>query len=302
MAGFFGLFDYTKPGKGVEADKPKKHPFFLFWELVWRKLGRLITLNLMYFIVILPLIAVAYLMMYEQILTFFPAFAEEEGFFSLLPSLLFSATSVLLETSPWLAYLLVAASVVLYGPATCGLTYVLRNYAQEEHAWISDFWDRTKKNFRQGFFLGLVDIVVVSLLVYNITFSFGALSETPMMSVIQTLSLVLLALYFFMRHYTYLMAVTFELSIFGILKNAWIFSVVAFWKNVLVTAVILLLLLVIFLTHPLVEFALLPLIFFSFCGFLAVFICYPVLQRHMIDGPSAQEEEKEALPEEEQVQ
>lgn len=48
MAGFFGFFDYTKPGKGVEKDEPPKPRFLLFWELFFRKFWKLVQLNLLY--------------------------------------------------------------------------------------------------------------------------------------------------------------------------------------------------------------------------------------------------------------
>ena len=33
LAGFFGFFDYTKPGKGVNKDEPKKKGILRFFEL-----------------------------------------------------------------------------------------------------------------------------------------------------------------------------------------------------------------------------------------------------------------------------
>ena len=48
MAGIFGFFDYSKPGKGVEKDEPQKPRFLYFWELFFRKFWKLIQLNLLY--------------------------------------------------------------------------------------------------------------------------------------------------------------------------------------------------------------------------------------------------------------
>ena len=56
MAGFFGLFDATKPGPGVSKNEPKKKRFFLFWELYFRKFFRLIIADLLYALVSLPVI------------------------------------------------------------------------------------------------------------------------------------------------------------------------------------------------------------------------------------------------------
>lgn len=48
MAGIFGFFDYTKPGKGVEKDEPQKPRFLFFWELYFRKFWKLVQLNLLF--------------------------------------------------------------------------------------------------------------------------------------------------------------------------------------------------------------------------------------------------------------
>ncbi|MGI5959464.1 MAG: YesL family protein [Massiliimalia sp.] len=58
MAGFFGFFDYSKPGKGVDKDAPQKKRFFYFFELYFRKFWKLITLNLMYVLFCIPIITI----------------------------------------------------------------------------------------------------------------------------------------------------------------------------------------------------------------------------------------------------
>jgi len=56
MAGFFGMFDASKPGPGVSKNEPKKKRFFLFWELYFRKFFRLIIANMLYALVSLPVV------------------------------------------------------------------------------------------------------------------------------------------------------------------------------------------------------------------------------------------------------
>ena len=58
MAGIFGFFDYTKPGKGVEKDEPPKPRFLLFWELFFRKFWKLVQLNLLYIAFCLPVVTI----------------------------------------------------------------------------------------------------------------------------------------------------------------------------------------------------------------------------------------------------
>ena len=44
----------------------------------------------------------------------------------------------------------IVISILIYGPLTCGLIYIFRNYAREEHAFISDFFTKAKENWKQG--------------------------------------------------------------------------------------------------------------------------------------------------------
>lgn len=56
MAGLFGYG--TKPGKGVKKGEPQKKRFFQFFELLGRKKGSLIKLNLLTFICCIPIITI----------------------------------------------------------------------------------------------------------------------------------------------------------------------------------------------------------------------------------------------------
>lgn len=297
MAGFFGLFDFAKPGKGVEKDAPEKHPFFLFFELVWRKFGRLILLNLIFFIVILPLVCCFYYMFYSllsNVLLEAGVDLAQEGIgLNLLPQLLLSLAY---SIQPWLRIALVVLSAVCYGPAMCGYTFMLRNFARQQHAWNSDFWDRSLKNFKQGLFFGLLDLALLAVFAFNLSINTAAAGNLAgIFTLVRYLSFALLLLYLFMRNYVYLLAVTFELNVFQILKNAWIFSVIGLWRNLLVLVVNAALIVACLLfTWP--ELILVPLFLFSLTGFVSMFTCYPVVKKHMID-PLEAPSEGEALQE-----
>ncbi len=58
MAGIFGFFDYTRPGKGVDKGGPEKKRFFVFWDLYFRKFWKLIQLNLIFLLFSLPIITI----------------------------------------------------------------------------------------------------------------------------------------------------------------------------------------------------------------------------------------------------
>ena len=55
---FFGLFNYSKPGPGVDKNAPKKKRFFFFFELYFRKFWKLIQLNLLFVVCCIPIVTI----------------------------------------------------------------------------------------------------------------------------------------------------------------------------------------------------------------------------------------------------
>ena len=55
---FLGFANYTKPGKGVDKDAPEKKQFFLYWEIYFRKLWKLIQLGLLFLLFCIPIVTI----------------------------------------------------------------------------------------------------------------------------------------------------------------------------------------------------------------------------------------------------
>ena len=111
---FFGLFgNYDKPGPGVSKDEPKKAAPVRFFEILWRKLSKLIQLNLIYMI---PFIVAVALMV---------------GVF-LLPLPHFAFNTVLLGPVDLYALYAVPLPLILMAPFSAGMAFVTRNFAREE--------------------------------------------------------------------------------------------------------------------------------------------------------------------------
>ncbi len=278
---------------------PTKKGLFRFLELYFRKFWRFITMNLEYFLVTLPML----LYVFYTLNGYFAARLQEIGEgVMLLPGVGFIA-SVFSFVPPFLNLPLLILSVLAYGPVTMGFTYILRNFAREEHAWMSDFWSRAWSNVKQGLFFGIMDIVVLMLCIGGM---FGGFAEAGKnisyaLSVIRSVVCgIALVIWLFMRHYTYLMAVTVNLSVFHILKNAWLFVVIGFGRNLLSSLVTLACIAVTFLLRiPLLTIIFLPLFFYSFTWFCTVFACYPVIKKYIIVPAleaQAQEEGKTDVP------
>lgn len=264
------------PGKGMV-----KNGFFQFFELYFRKFWRFISTNLCYFLITLPMVIYAFYLINGIFADRLEAMGEGyilfagvgfiASFFSFIPT--------------WLNTPLLVLSVLLYGPITMGLTYMYRNFAREEHAWASDLWSRAWSNARQGLFFGIMDLLLTCLFIWGM---FGRLAAEgrnlsfALSTILSVISGIALVIWLFMRHYTYLMAVTINLSVFQILKNAWLFVVLGFRRNVTSGVVTLACVVVTFLLAPLITVITLPLFFYSFSWFCTVFTCYPIVKKYLV--------------------
>jgi len=259
----------------------------------WRKLIRLVLLNVIYFIILAPLLTAVYFFMYGFIFARLQQAGSNLSDLTvpMLPGMLLAASQALPAA---VRYILLAASIVMYGPANCGMAYMLRSIVRREDAGISDFFIRLRQNFKQGLALGLLDIFLIGLLVFNICALAGVSSDA--LAAVRYMSMALLFFYLLMRHYLCLMAVTARLKINQLLKNALIFAGLGFWRNILTIFINTALIFATMSIFSAVEFLAVPLLMFSVTGFVAVFICFPVVKKYMLD-PQITEQVTEQITE-----
>lgn len=292
-------YNFNKPGKGVDPDAPPKHPFLLFWELLGRKFFKYVTLNIMYLIVLLPVVIFAYAAFYGWLATVMPA---DDG---TVVSFLLDLFAVVYNFVPAVLHIpLLIISLLLYGPFTCGLTYILRNYAREEHAFISDFFSKARENWKQGLVFGIIDVLAVVILWVNINYSkiieANSISMELFAVFIKYLTIVLFVFYLFMRNYTYQMVVTAELSVRAILKNARLFAILGLGRNIIVLLGTAVTIVVVLFIHPIIEIFTVPLIALSFINFLSVYTTYPIIEKYIIK-PAMEAENARRLQEEKEI-
>jgi len=284
-------YNYTKPGKGVDPNAPKKNAFLLFWELLGRKFFKYVLLNILYFLIISPIVIYVYAVFYGWLASL--GSIEQGTVISFLIDIFGTVVSIV----PSVLHLpLLIISLLLYGPFTAGLTYILRNYAREEHAFISDFFSKAIENWKQGLFFGILDILAFVVLWVNFNYSSLIGADTVGMELLgvflKYFTIVIFVLYFFMRFYFYQLIVTVELNIRAVLKNAWLFAILGLGRNIIATAAIIISVGVIMFVHPLIEFVAVPFIGFSFCGFIAVYTTYPIIEKYIIKPVRDAEKEK----------
>lgn len=276
---FLGLFgNYDKPGPGVNKDDPPKAAPVQFFEILLRKFSKLVQVNLIF---LLPTIATAFLM--------FLVFLSPTHFIIFIGSL---------QLDGWVTFI-VPAPLVLLSPFTAGLTFITRNFSREEHAFIwSDFWDAVKGNWKYFLLNGLICYLMYVILGFSVMYYFNMAASEWLYYIPCWMCVIVAVVFLFAQYYLPVMFITFDLKFTHAYKNALIFTVAGFGRNILLTAILAGLLILLFCV-PLMNITLLVLllltilILFSFISYLINFTVYPVIDRYLIQPYNKMQEEKE---------
>ena len=208
-----------------------------------------------------------------------------DGLMSLFTPLLYLAMLYYRYVPMPIQVILLIASVLCYGPAKCGVTYVLRNYSRETHSWLSDIWDKAKENWKQGMIFGVIDCIIAALVVFNLTFRPPEELAT-VMRVCKYVTLLVGMFYVFMRKYIYLMIVTVKLNLKSLITNAWLLAFIGIFRNFFSGLANLLLwvlaYVLIMAVHPFLEIVLLGMFLYSFTNFLSISACYPLVDKYLV--------------------
>lgn len=245
-----GLFsNYEKVGKGVSKDPDNKIALFRFVDIYISHFSKLIILNFIFLIALLPF---AGIMLVEYL-----------G----LGNFAFYVVFVLLG--------------IIVGPAVCGFMKVLRNIACRRPVFIwADFWKAFGTNFKQGAIVGVLDMFVIVALSFAIPM-YSNMATTSSVFNIPFIICVVTAFIFMMMHfYIYLLMVSTNLSIWEILKDALYLTAIEIKSSIvnLITTVIVIL--AFFVLFPWSMFTII--IFPSFLGLLYAFNCFPAIRQHVI--------------------
>lgn len=293
------LLGREKPDAEVEDTTPTLKYFF---KLLWRKAAKLLTLNLMMVFQVLPLV-VAVLVYFFGATT--PT-VEHAVYAPLLGTYIAGgspAAGTLLSVfgqqlnvpvlTPWriaVIVTMIVITVLTWGWQNVGAAYNLRSMVRGDSTFIwSDYFYAVRRNLKQGFLFGLIDLLIIFVLAYDI-FYFYPLSVSFGYGLMYGLVVALGIIYLVMRFYIYPMMITFDLSIFKLFKNALLFTLLGLKRNVLAVigialVVILNLVSIIWgLGIGLSVTIILPFFYvLVLIGFISMYAAYPNIKRYMID-------------------
>ena len=309
----FKLFDTQREGKGIKKEdvlnlKPNLRGFFSYLR---RDFSRLISINIFLVLGNFPLIFallafsgvgnVSYSAPSDALLSTLQGVAANEGM-SLADASLFNVAGMHLTvhaptTVTYVLYALTALVVFTFGFVSVGTTYQMRNMLKGEPVFLfEDFRYAIKRNWKQGFLMGILDVLFLFLLAGDLVILFTN-SANSFAGILLGVIFVFFVLYLFMRPYLYLQLITFDLKIFKIFKNSLIFAILGIKRNLMALLGSLLLVIIVFCMMFGLYGALIPVglalgiaLLPALIGYMNVYAAYFKIKEVMID-PYYKEEE-----------
>lgn len=313
----FGFFDYNRDNRPDAQEEDTTPTLGRYFKVLGRRFWKLVTLNLMMLPLIIPVLVCVYLYITMQQMpvsgeVLFPQLLGASAVggtpTSTLLFDLFGAQQNIPVFTTWTYIgmgICIAFLVITFGWQNVGAAYIVRNMVRGEPVFVwSDYFYAIKRNLKEGFFLGLIDAAILFVLGFDIAYFWGRTgSFTLDFGFFATIALIVI--YFLMRFYIYLLLVTFDLSIYKILKNALIFSMLGFKRNImgvlgiaLITGIHVLLI-PLLITTPLSGIpVILPFLWYmAAVTFTSAYAAYPIIDRYMIAPYINQVEEEETVEE-----
>ena len=187
-----------------------------------------------------------------------------------------------------LIYGIFCIPIFTIGPATAAAFKVLKNYSIEKNAFVwSDFWKSFKEDFKVSFPLGVIYFIALGGIAIGMYIYPESMGESDLYKVLMVVTLIVGLIVLASAFFAFLMASTIKLSVKDILKNAFILTIVSGWRGILASVLAIIVIgLPIFLFLQIGNLLILSvnlLISQSLAGLIASFICYPFVQKYIIE-------------------
>ena len=213
--GFMNLMNnyfYGKQGQGdYTVENMPQNRRQLFFEVLKVRWSAMFGVNLLYMVFWLPGIIWTFL----NVSTALSMLTSETTVFTV------SDFSSLLAT-----YLLFMIPCTAFtGPFNAGVTYVLRNWARDEHSFVlSDFKDAVKANWKQGLLAALIDGFMPYMIFICWRFYAGLLGSNPLFIIPTGVVLLLGVVWGLSKMLMFPMLITYKLKFTDVVRNSILLS------------------------------------------------------------------------------
>lgn len=232
---------YGKSGKGDfrKEDMPSNR-WQLFLDTLRTRLSALCRINLLYTLIFLPAMIVLMTSYMNVLSTLDNILMVKENEYSVYVEIMQERGQEVVATeeqynelrnqdvnyTDWMdstifrTLLLLIPCIAITGPFTAGLSYVTRNWARDEHAFIwSDFRDALKANWKQSLVLSAITSVL-PMAVYTGWRFYGQMTARSMLMIVPQVLVVLVAVIWAVSiTYMHPLAVTYDLKMKDVIRN-----------------------------------------------------------------------------------
>ncbi len=189
-------------------------------------------------------------------------------------------------TATYVFFGLTALMFLTFGLVNLSTAYVMRNIVKgDPMTFFGDIKYSIKKNWKQGMILGVLDLLFILIIAYDLVLFFIGSTSTFYAFLLGVMAIIAM-IYTMMRYYMYIMLVTFDLSIYKIIKNSFIFALLGFKRNIVAflgtAAAAVLDIYLLTIAFP-IGIILPVLILVSFTTFMGIYAAYPKVKEIMID-------------------
>ena len=204
---------YGKQGKGdFTIENLPQNRRQLFLEVLKVRWSALFGVNLLYMVFWIPAIIWTTL----NVVALFNMLSAEAG--------TFTSEDLWGLVATWL--LILAPCVAITGPFNAGVSFVLRNWARDEHSFVlSDFKDAVKENWKQALVISVIDGVLPFLMFTCWRFYGGMLSSSMFYILPTALTLLVSILWSLASMLAYPMLITYALRTRDGIRNCLMMTV-----------------------------------------------------------------------------
>lgn len=135
--------------------------------------------------------------------------------------------------STWLMVMI--PCIAITGPFNAGVTYVLRNWARDEHSFVlSDFKDALKANWKQALVISTISGILPFVLYVGFTFYGGMMGQNSLFAVPLALMLLIGIIWSLASMLMMPMLITYDLKLKDVIRNSMLLSLAKLPFSVLV--------------------------------------------------------------------
>ena len=244
---FMNNYYYGKSGKGDfrKEDLPQNRRD-LFRDTLRTRLSALCRINLLYMLIFLPAMIVMMISFTNTLsVTSNLMLIEQNDYASYVEQMKESEQTVtiteeeynsiknsginyndLMDSTIYRMLIWLVPCIAITGPFTAGLSYVTRNWARDEHAFIwTDFKDAVKANWKQALVLSVITSIL-PLAVYVGWQFYGQMAARNAIMIVPQVLIVLVALIWSISiTYMHPLAITYELKMKDVIRNGLLLGV-----------------------------------------------------------------------------